>query len=95
MFYNTINLDNKKLITALLKADNQQMKVKIIFNAIGAMTASKVHSFFPANVPLTSIRRAITDLKNEGFLLKSETMQPGLFGMPEHVYKLNNEPTLF
>jgi hypothetical protein len=95
MFYNTIQLDNKKLITALLKADNQMQKVKIIFNAYGKLTASEAHSFFPANVPLTSIRRAITDLQTEMFVIKTDEMKEGLYGMPEHYYKVNNQLTLF
>lgn len=94
-YYNTINLDKSKLIKALLKADNQMHKVRIIFNSYGMLTASEAHSYFPSNVPLTSIRRAISDLQSEGYLIKTDNMKEGLFGMPEHYYKVNNQLSLF
>lgn len=95
MFYNTNGLKNRKLIEAIIKADNQESKVKIIFNFHGKLTASEVHSYFPKNVPLTSIRRAISDLKEQKFLSKTEVTKDGLFGMPEHIYQMNDQLKLF
>ncbi len=94
-FYNTNGLQNRKLIEAIVKADNQENKVRIIFNFHGKLTASEVHSYFPKNVPLTSIRRAISDLKEQGFLAKTEVTKEGLFGMPEHIYEMDNQLKLF
>lgn len=94
-YYNTNNLKSRKLIEALVKADNQEKKVRIIFNFHGKLTASEVHSYFPANVPLTSIRRAMSDLKEQGFLTKTEVTQEGAFGMPEHIYEMDNQLKLF
>jgi hypothetical protein len=98
MYYNTNNLKAKRLIKALVKAKSQEDKVKIIFNCYGKMTASEVWEFFDkTKTPLTSIRRAISNLSNLdfGYLIITDEMKEGLFGMPEHYYKLNNEPTLF
>ena len=40
-------------------------------------------------VPLTSIRRAITDLCSESKLIKSEVQKIGMFTKPEHCWFLN------
>lgn len=94
-FYNTNGLRDRKLIEAITRADNQEKKVRIIFNFHGKLTASEVHSYFPSNVPLTSIRRAMSDLKEQGFISKSENTKDGLFGMPEHIYEIDNQLKLF
>lgn len=97
-YYNTNNLKDKRLISALVKAKTQEDKVKIIFNCYGKMTASDVWEFWDKKkTPQTSIRRAISNLAHpdSGFLIITDEMKEGLFGMPEHYYKLNNEPTLF
>jgi hypothetical protein len=38
--------------------------------------------------PITSIRRAITDLTRSGYLVKTERMKIGQYGMPNHTWKL-------
>lgn len=95
MYYNTNNLKAKKLIAALVKAKAQEDKVKIIMNTYGKMSASEVHEFFPKTTPLTSIRRAMSDLQTDGFLVITDEMKDGLFGSPEHYYKVNNQLSLF
>ena len=40
--------------------------------------------------PLTSIRRAMTDLTIAGKLVKTSIKTVGKFGMPEYVWTLNN-----
>ena len=95
MYYNTNRLIDKKLAAAIAKADKQEQKVKVIFNCYGKLTPSDVYSFFPSNVPITSIRRATTNLKNEGFLKITDEMKEGLFGSPEHYYQVHNQLTLF
>ena len=39
--------------------------------------------------PLTSVRRAITDLMNDGKLIKSELTKIGIYGKAEHQWFLN------
>lgn len=97
-YYNTNNLKDKRLISALVKAKAQEDKVKIIFNVYSKMTASEVWEFWDkTKTPITSIRRAISNLAHpdSGFLIITDEQKKGLFNSPEHYYKLNNEPTLF
>lgn len=39
--------------------------------------------------PITSVRRAITNLTKSGFLIKSHVMLEGNHGLPNHAWKLN------
>ena len=39
--------------------------------------------------PITSIRRAITTLTKRGYLIKSDEMKKGLYGVSEYVWRLN------
>jgi len=49
---------------------------------------------FGKNVPLTSIRRAMSDLTKDSQLVKTSDKIIGLFGLPEHQWQLKgaNEP---
>jgi hypothetical protein len=38
--------------------------------------------------PLTSIRRAITELTDTGRLVREATQKPGLYGKPEHLWRI-------
>jgi predicted HTH transcriptional regulator len=90
MYYNTNKLnvldDNK----ATNKTKVQQEVVKHIFLKHKKMTASECHSIFNKNVPITSIRRAMSDLKKEGILVKTDILKDGIYGSPEHIYSLNS-----
>ena len=41
------------------------------------------------NAPITSIRRALTDLTSKGKLVKSSIMKMGPYGKQVHCWKLN------
>lgn len=45
--------------------------------------------------PITSIRRAITNLTHAGRLTKTSRMTTGLYGKKEHYWKLRTEKGLF
>ena len=52
-------------------------------------TPSEVlHRLFTENVPLTSVRRAMTNLTNDGKLVKTPHQRKGPFGRPEHCWRL-------
>jgi len=40
------------------------------------------------NPPLTSIRRAMSNLSTRGLLVKTNKQHPGLYGRPEYYWKL-------
>ena len=58
-------------------------------NPTKAMTPSHVHAFLFARTmtPLTSIRRAITDLTEVGQLEKTDRKRAGLYGKDEHCWR--------
>ena len=89
MYYNTNNLDGQALKTAEKKTIRQEEVVLKIFGVFQKnMTASEVHKHFPKNIPITSVRRAITNLKNEGVLEMTTEKKTGLYGTPEHFYRV-------
>ena len=44
-----------------------------------------------SGVPITSIRRAMTNLTYPGSLVKTNTKRPGPYGRPEYYWRLDNE----
>ena len=94
-YYNTNNLKARLLIHALTKAETQYQKVKIIMNCYGKMTASEVHEFFSNKTPITSIRRAMSDLQTDKFLIILDETKESPLGSTEHFYQVNNQLNLF
>ncbi len=99
-YYNTTNEKGEFLNELWKKASKQEDFVKSLFTEYGNLTASDTWKLFPNNpgyqTPITSVRRAITDLSNQGFLIKTEKKKIGLYGKPEYYYRLlNNELVLF
>lgn len=91
-YYNTNKLKSTDLQTAEKKAETQEKKVMSIFKSEKRkMTASDVLDIYPDPAPLTSIRRAISNLKELGHLEKTEQMKTGIYGSPEHFYQLKNK----
>jgi len=82
-FYNTINLTGPDL-TAAREACNKQEQRILDLMAVGQLyTPFEVRGLYnriyPA-CPITSIRRAMTNLTDKGYLIKSDKMKAGEFG---------------
>ena len=92
-YYNTNNLKDQQLIDAIDKNANQEIIIECIFKSENrALTPSQAWQIFPnKEVPLTSIRRAITNLCSKNVLFKADEMIIGLYGKPEHFYSLRQE----
>jgi len=92
-YYNTNNLKNQQLIDAIEKNANQEIIIECIFKSENrALTPSQAWQIFPnKEVPLTSIRRAITNLCSKNVLFKADKMIIGLYGKPEHFYSLKQD----
>lgn len=91
-FHNTINLTGVDLKEANKKANRQEDRVLELFRSTGiAMTPEEVearyNALFPP-APLTSFRRAITNLTNAGYLTKCDNMAIGKYGKPVHYWKI-------
>lgn len=90
MFYNTINLKGIDLDAARNKSKSQEEFIKWLFNEEPTLeaTPSQLLSLFNSNVPITSVRRALTNLTNDNVLEKTEKQIVGMYGKLEHVWKL-------
>lgn len=89
-FYNTTKLKGEELKQAINKADNQAEKVLLVYknSSNNKLSASEVFNRLNINCPITSIRRAISGLKQAGKLLRLNEMRIGNYGKSEHYYKL-------
>lgn len=88
-FYNTINLQSDQLKKAQEQTSAQAVKVLAFFagNPSVGFTPFEVADRFNA-WPITSVRRAISDLTKLNFLVKCEEMKPGKYGKPNFTWKL-------
>ena len=92
--FNTTKEVGEKLKEYGESVGQQNKEVLAIFLRIKIPSPSQVHSRMNTRAPLTSIRRAITTLTNDGHLIKTEAKVDGPFGRPEFVWRLNeNTPT--
>ena len=95
MYYNTTNIADAALKQEWRKTEKQEDVVLALFEKHNRMTASECWRRYGTTTPLTSIRRAITDLTNEGKLVKTSNKKPGIYGKPEYEYQLYFTEKLF
>lgn len=96
MYYNTTNEKGDKLLSNLKKAKNQKEIVlsKFQTNWNTEYTPEimehelKSENLINQNTPLTSIRRAFSDLKKEGYITKTDHKHIGHFGRMTYLWKL-------
>ena len=91
-YFNTNREKGETLNKSEEKAKNQEDIILDIFKANKALTASDTYQIYENKlVPLTSIRRAITNLTDKGYLIKTKKMKFGLYGKREHYYQLKTK----
>lgn len=97
-WYNTVNLEDLELLEAVRKCKNQENAVYSFFKK------RPYHCFTPAAVlrflivlhpdvvkpgtPVTSIRRAITNLTKAGLLVKTDDKIIEGYGVANHLWRL-------
>lgn len=94
MFYNTTNEKNPALKEYHSKSEKQKETIKEFFNNHPEWfyTPSEVwRLIFPPSVPITSIRRAMTDLTKENFLTMTQIKVMSPWGRPEHKWVKNEK----
>lgn len=99
MFYQTVDLSSEELEKATARTMKQESLIIAIFkaNPTVAISPSQMLSIFEEKYnkhpPITSIRRAMSDLTKDNLLIKTGTMVTGSFSLPEHCWMLrvNNE----
>jgi len=97
-FYNTTSISGKQLENFEHKAEAQEVKILNIYRkSRNGLTASEVFKQYPdRKTPITSIRRAITNLMNDKKLVKTTIKRTGIYGSPETEYQLyTGQMTLF
>ena len=89
-FYNTINLKFGEFHEEIRKAQKQEEKILAVFKCARAklITPPEVYTALGERYPITSIRRAITNLTNAGLLEKTDKKKEGLYGKVNYCWRL-------
>lgn len=93
-FHNTIGESGDTLIKSEIKCKNQEERIVEILkekNGI-AVTPFYIHEAYLKlydAVPITSIRRAITNLTNQNRLIKTSQMKTEQYGKPNNTWMYN------
>lgn len=94
-FYNTIGLQGQDLKKSEFKAGGQEARILEFFNEYSkgmSYTPFEVLKYvFSGNVPITSVRRALTNLTKGGYLEKLEDKTMGEYGQLNHRWKLKDQ----
>ena len=95
-YFNTNKEQGETLKSSNTKAKTQEDDVFAMFKEAEKMSASEAWVIYnlEGNTPLTSIRRAITNLCNQGVLVKTDKTKKGLYGKSEHIYKVSKEKNM-
>lgn len=87
-YFNTTNQNIDYVNKRKAKNKTQEVLVYDLFKNHTTMTASEVLHKFPKRVPITSLRRAISNLQQEQKLVKTTDTKTGIYGAPEHYYTI-------
>lgn len=90
MYYNTTHLKGEALKKERKNTESQEAIILNFFKEMGSSPYSPcdVHWAVLPNVPITSIRRAITNLTLKGFLEKTSVRKKGVYGKLVYCWKL-------
>jgi hypothetical protein len=87
-YYNTTNEIGAELSTSIKKNEKQDEVILELFRKVAEWQPSHIFELLKI-YPITSIRRTLTNLTAQGFLIKSDVKLMGMYGKREHVWKLN------
>lgn len=88
-YYNTTHSVHPDLNRYEKKAKSQEETILEFFRVSGRRSSPSevLMVLFDNSVPLTSVRRAITNLTNEGELVKTNKQIRGPYGRPEYQWR--------
>lgn len=95
-FHNTIGETGDTLVASNITCETQEQKILDIFRQKGAGIAmtpfyvQEIYSKLYRAVPITSIRRAITNLTEQNKLIKTDVMRTEFFGKKNFTWKYND-----
>ena len=88
-FYETINQTDSALKESKKKTSKQEDLIFALFQKRNRpLSPSMVLSQSGLNCPITSIRRAMTDLCKAGRIVKTDRQIKGMYGKAEHLWEL-------
>lgn len=93
-YYNTTNQEGETLKRNTKKAETQNERILAYFKNRPGIMISPTDvwiKLFDRQVPLTSVRRGITVLTNEGSLEKTTFTKYGTYGRKEYCWTLKTE----
>lgn len=93
-YHNTTGAHGDQLRIYSHNAKSQQEIILGLFQSYVKMTPSLVHKRMEEighSAPITSIRRAITNLTKAGMLIKTEQQVRGPWKHPEYIWKFHNQ----
>jgi hypothetical protein len=88
-YYNTTGMSGRELQEAEGKASTQEDRIIAFYETASSFlyTPSEIcKHVFDSSVPLTSVRRAMTNLTDQGRLVKSIKKREGIYGRMEHCW---------
>jgi len=90
-FYNTTNETGEDLKEHRERAISQEEAIESLYrsNPDWAIGPWQVEKLIEGEWPITSIRRAITNLTKRGVLVKTDHKRRGRHGRPEYMWQLN------
>ena len=90
MYYNTNQEKGEDLSNSRTRATSQTQLIYNYFvsNPTEELTPFEFKAKIRMSAPITSIRRAITDLTNEGKLVKTNSLKQGNYGKKCHCWRL-------
>ena len=91
-FYNTIHETGSALKESHHRARSQEDRILNYFLMFGkSLSPSMILQKMNLNCPLTSVRRAITNLTLDNKLIKTDKYAIGTYGKREHLWRLRTE----
>lgn len=87
-YYNTTGLSGDELKDSVANAFNQEELIYQLFKRHPSLGPSQVVKLLEFRYPITSVRRAITNLTTKRLLIKTEVQRIGLYGKPEYIWAL-------
>jgi len=90
LFYDTVGIkkEDLKRLRESNKSQNDRI-LEFLKTYPTPRTAEEIHKlvFGNSKTPLTSVRRALSTLKDRGDVVKLEQTKPGKYGVPVHLYQ--------
>ena len=89
-YHNTVGASGELLDQFESKAKSQDVKIMEWFTRRGGHASPNdvLLDVFGCTIPLTSVRRALSNLTKAGLLVKSDYQVMGPYGRLEHLWKL-------